>query len=222
MLKLGKGAQDTVFNRLKTDITQHFKQNLILYLIIGFAVVTGITTGSFTVRAMNDSQREDLADYISFFFGNSLEESFNSIQIFLLCVWQHFQFFLLIWLSGLFLPGAPVTFILVGIRSFFIGFTISFLVSRYDLGGALFVLVCILPQTLLYIPCYMGLGVLALDNAIRKFRTRKMKYTREENFRNFAAYTTNLLIIFLILILGSIFESFVTPFLTGLFKWVFS
>lgn len=217
-----QGGSGTVFNRLKSNVVQHFKQNLILYLIIGFAVITGVTTGLFTVGAMQESQKEDLAEYISFFFSNSLNESVNGIQVFLLSAWQHFQFFLLIWLSGMLLPGMPVTFILIGIRSFFIGFTISFIVGQYDLGGALFVLVCILPQSLLYVPCYMGLGVLALENAIKKFRTRKMKFTREENFKNFAAYTVKFVTIFLALILGSVFESFVMPLLVGLFKWVFS
>lgn len=211
-----------MFKRLKSEVIQHFKQNLVLYFIVGFAVVTGVTSGSFTVGAMHDSQKEDLTDYISFFFRNSFNESVNSIHVFFLSVWQHFQFLILIWLSGLFIPGVPITFILIGIRSFFIGFTISFIVGQYNLGGALFVLVCLLPQSLVFLPCYMGLGVLALENAIKKFRTRKMKFTREQNFKNLTTYTINLLLVFSGLILGSILESFVTPLFIGFFKWVFN
>ncbi|NLB41687.1 MAG: hypothetical protein GX815_05395 [Clostridiales bacterium] len=134
---------------------------------------------------------------------------------------QNFQSTLLIWLSGLFLFGMPLAFLLVGIRSFFIGFAIGFLINQYHFGGFLFALLCILPQTLIYLISFLGIGVLAMENSMDKLKDRKVTQPREQVKRNTGIYTWKTLSLFFLLILGSLFEAYISPIFFSLFRWVF-
>lgn len=210
-----------MFRRLKTDVIQHIRKNITLYLIILFALLTGIASGSFTAGAMDNVQRSALVGYLQSFFQGVEQEGVNRNAVFLKSAWQHLQSTFLIWLSGLFLFGMPLVFLFVGVRSFFIGFTIGFLVSQYHFGGFLFTLICILPQTLIYIPCITGIGVLALEHSVERLRNRRISQPREQQKRNIGHYTVKVLILFALLVAGSLLEAYVSPVFFGLFRWVF-
>jgi stage II sporulation protein M len=201
-----------VFRRLKTDIIQHIRKNITLYLIILFALLTGIASGSFTAGAMDDVQRNALGRYLQTFFQSTKYEPVNRTAILLESLWQHLQSTFVIWLSGLFLFGMPLVFLFVGIRSFYIGFTIGFLISQYHFGGLLFIVVCILPQTLIYIPCITG---------IERLKTRKTMLSREQRNRNAGNYTLKIMVLFALLAAGSMLEAYLSPVFFGLFRWVF-
>lgn len=220
-LRETKGVRGYVFKHLKATIIQHIKLNIALYLVIIFALLTGIASGSFTAGAMTQVQRTGLGGYLQNFFQVTLDQSINKGAIFIESFWQHLQITFFIWLSGLFFFGIPFVLIFVGIRSFFIGFTIGFLISQYNFGGFLFTLICILPQTLIYIPCIIGIGVLALEYSLKKFNTRKINYSKEQRMRSITPYTAKILILFIILSFGSVVEAFITPIFFGMFKWVF-
>ena len=200
-----------MIKRISTDILQHIRQNLILYLIIIFALLTGIAAGSFTAGAMSEIQRQDLGGYLKYFFEVVLSENIDKGSIFFESIWQHFQITLLIWLSGLFFFGIPFICVLVGVRGFFIGFTIGFLIGNYGFGGTIFALICLIPQTLIYIPCFIGIGVIALEYSINKFKSRKISYSREQNLKRMTPYTIRILMLFGLLVIGSLVEAFVTP-----------
>ncbi|HZK35140.1 MAG TPA: stage II sporulation protein M [Bacillota bacterium] len=211
-----------MLRHLKDSITSSIKQNLVLYLAIIFTIITGITSGSFTVGAMNEYQKAALDDFLKYSFVEEGPQALNNTRVFLLSTWQHLQLIILIWLSGLFVVGIPFIFVLIGIRSFFIGFTISFLISSYSFGGLVFSLVCILPQTLLFILSYIGIGIIALESSINKFKTRRIKYSREQNIKVLLPYTSNIFILFLGIIVGSSLEAFIMPLFFSMFKWVFN
>lgn len=221
VLTADKGGCPLVLKRMKTDIIQHIRQNLVLYLIILFAFLTGIASGSFTVGSMNDAQRNGLGGYLHRFFGTSAVEVIDKGAVFWESLWQYFQSVFLIWLSGLFFFGMPVLLLLVGIRGFFIGFTVGFIISQYGFGGFLFTLVCILPQTLLYVPCILGIGALALEFSLKKFKNRKISYTREQQLRSIIPYSTRIIALFLPIMVACLFEAFITPIFFGLFRWIF-
>lgn len=211
-----------MLKQLKDSITHHIKQNLVLYLAIIFTIITGLTSGSFTVGGIYENQRDSLDAYLKYSFIENGPQSINNTAIFLQSIWQHLQLVLLIWLSGLFVVGIPFIFLLIGIRSFFVGFTISFLISNYNFGGVLFSLACVLPQTLIFILCYLGIGIIALESSIDKYKTRRMNCSRKQNSKKLLPYTSNIFILFLGIILGSALEAFFIPLFFNLFKWVFN
>lgn len=210
-----------MLRRLKTDILQHIKRNISLYLIVLFAVMTGLASGTFTAGAMTGVQRMALGSYLETFFQHNTYEPINRSAVFWQSVWQNLQSIFLIWLVGLFLFGIPFVLLLVGIRSFFIGFAVGFLISQYRIGGLLFVILCILPQTLIYLICFLGIGVLALENSVDRLKNRKAAGSRELLKRKTGHYTLKILVLFLLLTVGSLVEAYISPVFFGLFRWVF-
>jgi stage II sporulation protein M len=216
-----KGGCPQVLKRMKTDIIQHIRQNLVLYLIILFAFLTGAAAGSFTAGSMTEAQKNGLSGYLQRFFGTSAVETIDRGAVFWESIWQYFQSAFLIWLSGLFFFGIPFILLLVGARGFFIGFTAGFIIGRYGFGGFLFTLVCILPQTIVYVVGMLGIGVLSFEYSLKKFKNRKVTYTREQQLKNIMPYSLKITALFLPVIIACLFEAFVTPIFFGLFRWIF-
>jgi len=210
-----------MFRRLGADIIQHIRKNIALYLIILFAMLTGILAGFFTAGAVDAAQRSALMDYLKDFFQNLEQEGIHRNSVFLESLWQNLQCTFFIWLSGLFRFGIPFVLLFVGMRSFVIGFTIGFLVGQYHFGGFLFTLLCILPQTLIYILCVFGIGVLALEHSVDKLKNRRFHPPGEQQKRKRRQYTNKVVILFALLLVGSLLEAYVSPLFFKLFRWVF-
>ncbi|NLC43253.1 MAG: stage II sporulation protein M [Clostridiales bacterium] len=210
-----------MLKRWKIDILQHIQKNITLYLVTLFAILTGLASGIFTASSMPGDQKTALGTYLQSFFQQSSFEPIKKSSVFLQSLLQNFQSTFLIWLSGMFLFGIPFIFLLVGARSFFIGFAIGFLINQYQFGGFLFALLCILPQTIIYLTSFLGIGVLALENSIDKLKNRKVTQPKEQMKRNTGIYTWKTLSIFFLLILGCLFEAYISPIFFSLFRWVF-
>lgn len=210
-----------MLKRWRTDILQHIQKNITYYLIILFAILTGLASGIFTAIAMPVDQKTALGAYLQNFFQQASFEPVNKGSVFWQSLLQNLQSTFLVWLSGLFMFGMPLVFLLVGIRSFFIGFVIGFLINQYHLGGFLFALLCILPQTLIYLISFLGIGVLALEFSIDKLKNRKVTQPKEQLKRNTGIYAWKTLSLFFLLLLGSFFEAYISPIFFSLFRWVF-
>ena len=178
-------------------------------------------TGAFTVISLPPQQKVNVGKFLLEFFNSYQSKPINLWAIFSESLWQHFLTTFFIWLFGLFIWGAPFILLIVGIRGFSFGFTIGFMVENYRFGGFLFSMVCIIPQSMIYVPCYIGMGIIALIFSTTAFEKKGIYYKRIGNRDKVSAYTSKLIIIFLILQVGMLFETFVAPFLFPLFIWIF-
>lgn len=210
-----------MLRRLKTDIIQHVQDNITLYLVVLFAILTGIASGIFTAGAMTNDQKLALGGYLESFFQQNIHEPVNRTAVFWQSMKQNVQCSFLIWLAGLVLFGIPFVFLFVGIRSFFIGFAVGFLLGQYRIGGFLFTLLCILPQTLVYLIGFLLMGVIAMEHALKRFKNRKTTLPREQLKKETMQYILKILILLLFITIGSLLEAYVTPAFFGLFHWVF-
>lgn len=194
---------------------------MIMYLAVAFILVTGIMAGAFTVAQLSSSQKIYVGNYIHEFFNSQQSLSIDRGAIFRQVIWQHFWSIFLIWFLGMFFWSIPFILVIVGIRGFFLGFTVGFMVEHYRFGGFLFSLICILPQSFLYIPAYMIMGVYTTVFCIDNFKNRKTRYTGAQIKQKIGIHTTRILFFSLIILLGIIIETLVTPLFFPLFKWIF-
>lgn len=211
-----------MLKRLRTDIILHMQKKITLYLIVLFAILTGIASGIFTAGAMTIDQKLALGTYLETFFQQNIHESVNRNAVFWQSTKQNIQCSFIIWLAGFVLFGIPFVFLFVGIRSFFIGFAVGFLLEQYRVGGFLFSLLCIFPQTLIYLSGFLLIGVIAMENSMERFKNRKTTLPREQIKRETMQYIMKTVILLLFLTIGSLLEAYVTPAFFGLFKWVFN
>lgn len=177
--------------------------------------------GSFTVISLSSEQKVNVGNFIQAFFNSQESLSVDRGAIFKESLWQHFMSTFLIWIFGLFVWGLPFILVIMGIKGFFFGFTIGFMIQHYRFGGFLFSLICILPQSIIYVPCYIGMVIISLLFSLSNYGKNKGHYTRQQHNNRLGLYTRKMITGFTILLIGSLMETFIAPLLFPLFLWIF-
>ncbi|MGI6705496.1 MAG: stage II sporulation protein M [Clostridia bacterium] len=211
-----------MWTRFRYRAFQHIKENLLIYMIILFTFTVGVATGAYTVSAMPDEQKNDLVQYMNGFIQVLSQDNLDIGHIFRQSLLNNFQTVALSTALGLTIMGVPFILLIIGIRGFFIGFTVGFLVGDFGWKGFMIVLFGILPQNILIIPTVFLVGVMAINHGVMKFKQRKTPRSAEERMRLLIPYLSIMSILFLILIAGTVIESLLIPsflkLISGLLK----
>lgn len=202
---------------LKKAVEKQIRNNLPLYFFVLVFFVAGIAAGAFTVDALSSMQKEELVSYFQSFFSILDKEPVQSATVFKQSFLNNSQFVLIIWVLGITVIGIPLILMIVGIKGFIIGFSVSFLVEGMGLRGLLFALAAVLPQNLLIVPGILVAGVLGISFSISMLRRKKSK-TKKSFSSELTVYSFNILLALLILFVGSLIEGYITPVFIKLFS----
>jgi stage II sporulation protein M len=202
---------------LKKAIVKQIKNNALLYFLVLVFFIAGITAGAFTVDALSSVQKEELVNYFQSFFSVLNSETVKSAAVFKQSLANNVQFILLIWILGITIIGIPLILMIVGIKGFIIGFSVSFLVEGMGVRGLLFALVSILPQNLLIVPAVVVAGVMGISFSLSMLNRRKIRHKKSFS-SEFLLYSVNFLTIFFIVTVGSLIEGYITPVFMKLFS----
>lgn len=195
-------------------LSKHFSQHVMLYFIIILSFCVGIATGVFSVKALNETQKGQLLDYlVSSLKAVTSKSGVNYSQILWDSIFSNLKTTLLIWGFSIAIFAFPLVFGVMGIRGFILGFTVGFLIENMGLKGALFAVVAILPQNLIIIPTLVILTALSVNYSLTAFKNRKSKYAKKERTKLFLAYSVLSSILFLVIVLGSLIEAYLSPVL---------
>ena len=201
---------------LKKAVQRQIKNNLGLYFLVLVFFASGIAAGAFTVDALSSVQKEELVNYFQSFFTVLDEEPVQSAAVFKQSLVNNAQFIILIWLLGITVIGIPLILLIIGMKGFIIGFSVSFLVEGMGLRGLLFALAAILPQNLFIVPGIIAAGVLGTSFSIKMLRRKKTK-PRKSFISELTEYSINIFLALLILFIGSLIEGYLTPVFIKLF-----
>lgn len=188
-------------------------KNIALYLITILSFTIGISTGAFTVNALGDTQSDELYSYLQeFLYIMGTQDSVNVTELLKLSIFNHLKIIIILWVLGITVIGIPLILIIIGIKGFTIGFTVGFLIRYMDFKGVLFTVLAILPQSIIVIPCYILAAVICINFALTIARSRtKKKYRKEDIRTQFFSYSTIIILLFFVLMIGSIVEAYITP-----------
>lgn len=120
-----------------------------------------------------------------------------------------------IWILGLSVIGIPVVIIFIFIKSFVVSFSLSSFIANYHLKGTLLGLVYNFPHHFINLVVFLYLGVYAIRvstlllNSILKRKSIDFKAIMNR-------YLLVLLVATLIIVVMTIFETFLTPYLLKL------
>lgn len=208
-----------VFLRMefKKTIIKQIQKNMLLYSLILLFFISGIAAGAFTVDALSSVQKDELINYFQSFFSVLNTETVKSAAVFKQSLLNNAQFIILIWILGITIIGIPLILLIVGIKGFIIGFSVSFIVEGMGLRGLLFAFVSILPQNLLIVPGIVVAGVLGISFSIRMLKRRRMRQ-RKSFSSEFFVYSMNLLLVLAMVFIGSLIEGYITPVFMKLFS----
>ena len=196
---------------IQLEIREYIQKNMGIYILIVILFSAGVLAGAFLVRGLEESQNEALQQYFDLFISSCLEnQALEGRAILGQSVKINFQHLFLIWISGLFIFGFPVTAFLVSWRGFSVGFTVGFLVQRSALRGVLFALGSILPHSLLIIPALIVISVTGFSFSWLRFRSylEKRSYPARKHLFPYTAIT---FLLGLLMMAGCLVEAYISP-----------
>lgn len=197
---------------LNDSIRRHLADNIWIYLIIIFVFIFGISLGALAVNNLDEVTKTDARTYLQGFLDLTSQNQLQSESILKQSIKLNLYFSLVLFFSGLVYIGIIIIPVLVAFRGFCIGFSIAFLIESIGGNGFLLSLSSVLPQNLIYVPVMIVMGVIGLNYSMWALRGKYFKKAAAVP-RLFATYALSILILYIMLVAGSIVEAYITSLL---------
>lgn len=201
--------------RLNETIRRHLSDNIISYAVVVFFFILGISLGALTVSNIDIDTKSDVKAYIDNFISISRTDSVHSVEILKLSIKFNLITTGALFLAGLTYVGIIIVPMISTFRGFCLGFTVAFLTDSLGRGGFLLALVSILPQNLVYLPVLIILCVCSISLSFVVLRS-KLNRKSNEALTYIWSFGMTAVLLFFIMMGGSIIESYITPYLVKL------
>jgi stage II sporulation protein M len=198
------------------DLNKHVQENFWLYVVSIFCIFTGIVIGIYTVKYMGAYDKTELLGYFSNFGENVREGNFKYNTIFMDVLKNNGILIIAIWFLGLTMIGIPAILILDIVKGFTIGFSISFIINGLGTQGIAVVLLGIMPQNIIYIPCLLVFSVIAMEFSLGLIRDKFNKQRINSIWIKITSYSVVFILVSVFMAIGFIFETYLTPNLVKL------
>lgn len=195
------------------EIIDYLKSHIATCFFLTFFLGLGIVCGAVTIRTLSEPQLLELADYLQVFFVSLTDEMKVSQEVFETALFHHVKGVVLIWLLGFTMIGIPAIFFLTFTQGFVLGFSVGFLLHEYILRGVLFVVIGVLPQQLILIPCNILMAVWAVSLSMMLIRKCIARRDAGGMKRHLWHYGVLLPIGLAVTVVGTLTEVYVSPFL---------
>jgi len=197
-------------NYLLTKLNDTFKDKKAYFFIVLIMFCLGISFGLYTVKYMGTSDRNDLTNYFFSFTNYIGNEPVNYGKLLFEVIKKNTLIIVPIFILGLTFFGAPIILILDLLKGFTLGYTFSFMVTTFEGKGFGLALVSVIPQNIIYIPCFIALSVISLSMSTEKF---KGKYFKHGKFKDsfFDGVLNKLIIIITLFSIGILIETYISP-----------
>ncbi|MDF2672720.1 MAG: spoIIM [Clostridiales bacterium] len=202
-----------MLKKLNEVLSRNIKENIGTYFTVTLFFAIGISVGAFTVKALDVNQKQELVTYLNKFFQILNNQTINKNAIFYQSIKSNFQTIFFIWLLGVTVIGIPFILVITSFRGFIVGFTITFLIQGIGWKGFILTLAAVLPQNIIFIPCLLIISATSLCFSIQAFRIKVRKKIVVSIRSNIFSYTTTILIMFGVMILGSLIEAYLSPYI---------
>lgn len=212
MILLGE-IMNLGIKRTKNNIMKQKK----LYLFLIGLVIVGIIVGILFWFVINNEDKLLVTKNLNNFFecikkGNAINywgSLFNSLVTGLIYI-------VLIWLLGISIVGLPIILIIITIKSFIVGFSISSIIASYGLKGILGAFVYTFPHQIIFLLLLILLGFYAASFCFKLFKYLFLK--QSINFKDaMRKYFKILIISLIVVLLTSLYETFIATYFIKLF-----
>jgi stage II sporulation protein M len=200
-----------MIRRLNELLSRHIKENIGVYFTVTLFFAIGISIGAFTVKALDDVQKQALIKYLQGFFQILTSKKVDSLVVLKQSAKNNLQTVFVLWILGITVIGIPITLLIIGIRGFIIGFTVGFLLDGLGIKGFFFTILAILPQNLIIIPCIIGISVISVNFSVMLIKDRLAKRWTRNYWEKFFSYSLFIVVVLGISVCGSLIEAYITP-----------
>ena len=190
----------------------HFREHSSIYLFVIVLFLMGVIFGAIVVNSLTFSQKEDLAYYLSQFFGEvSNGKIAASKDVFAQSLFDNSKFIGMMGILGISIIGLPVILIVLFMKGLVIGFTVGFLVNQMGWNGFLLSFVSVLPQNFIIIPVFIITATVAVSISLKMIRRQFMKKMSEPILPLLGKYALVFVIAGLFLVIAALFEAYISP-----------
>ena len=194
--------------RRNSIIKTHIENNLREYAIASIIFIIGILFGVIFINNLNDTQNNEIGNYINTSIEN-LRESQNINQLLFIkeTIKENLTFVILLWLMGSTVIGLLLVYIIVAFKGFCLSYTISAIFHVLNNGKTIAMLVStMLLKNIIVIPCTIALAVSGM-----KVYKSIMQDRRKENIKlEILRHTGFSIFILVVLILSSLIEVYLS------------
>jgi stage II sporulation protein M len=193
-------------------VATHFREHSSIYLFVVVLFLMGVIFGAIVVNSLTFSQKEDLAYYLSQFFGQvSNGKIAASKDVFAQSLFDNSKFIGMMGILGISIIGLPVILIVLFMKGLVIGFTVGFLVNQMGWNGFLLSFVSVLPQNFIIIPVFIITATVAVSISLKMIRRQFMKKNSEPILPLLGKYALVFVIAGLFLVIAALFEAYISP-----------
>ena len=190
----------------------HFREHSSIYLFVVVLFLMGVIFGAIVVNSLTFSQKEDLAYYLSQFFGQvSNGKVAASKDVFAQSLFDNSKFIGMMGILGISIIGLPVILIVLFMKGLVIGFTVGFLVNQMGWNGFLLSFVSVLPQNFIIIPVFIITATIAVSISLKMIRRQFMKKISEPILPLLGRYALVFVVAGLFLVIAALFEAYISP-----------
>ena len=196
----------------QTIVAAHFREHSSIYLFVVVLFLMGVIFGAVVVNSLTFSQKEDLAYYLSQFFGEvSNGKVAASKDVFAQSLFDNSKFIGMMGILGISIIGLPVILIVLFMKGLVIGFTVGFLVNQMGWNGFLLSFVSVLPQNFIIIPVFIITATVAVSISLKMIRRQFMKKISEPILPLLGRYALVFVVAGLFLVIAALFEAYISP-----------
>jgi stage II sporulation protein M len=201
---------------IKRSISIDIADNRLQYLLLVFFIVVGITSGTFTVSHMQPGEKTALTGYMDTLLTAIKTQSVDYLSVLLHAFLQNTLMFGAITLFSLLMVGIPVIPVILIIKGFCVGFAVGVFSLNFGFAGVAAIIFCVFIPNIVLIPCICKAGVLGINNSIFVLKNRKIPNTAKERLISSKPHISKMMFVYLISLIGVIFETLLTPALIKL------
>lgn len=182
------------------------------YLFLFIIIIIGIIMGVIFSNILSIDDEKLVYTKLTTYFNNLKNDiPINYMENLLSSIKTNIIYLILIWIFGLSIIGLFFNNFIIFFKSFILGFSIGSIVNIYFYSGLILSFVYIFPCMLINLLVYLIMTYYANDFSLKLFDVlfRKKEYKFNIVIKKYAKLLCFLLVI---LIVSSLFETFITPF----------
>lgn len=181
-------------SKILNVIKEHVKVNIKYYFTVAIVFLIGVVIGVTFINNIDESQKAQIGDYLlTFTEALNSDYKIDANNLLRTSITNNLILALLLWFIGSTVVGIPIVYIIICIRGFLLGYTLSSIIIAYNIWkGTLFSICTLLLQNIIFIPCILALAVsgIKLYKSIIKDKRKeniKIEILRHTIFSAFAA-----------------------------------
>lgn len=201
-----------VIMKAKNNVVNQKKKYLFLSTIMSIGIISGIIFIFF----ISEEDKSLVKQELDIFFATIKDGKFIYTNSIINSVGNNLLYLVIIWVLGISIVGIPIIVFLLFLKGFIFGFSISSVVVNYGLKGLIMGIITQFSHNVILLITFILIGFYAINFSIHLFQV--LFFKKDLNLSlYFKRYNQIALISFGSIVLCSIIETFMMPFLIKFF-----